>query len=176
MIVLFEGLDRCFKSSAIEQLRTEIKTPFIFYTHCGKPPADVKPKEWSKEFYDFYLENLSEIVTYYQDGTVLSDRSHIGETVYGPMFRKYNADYIWDLEDSYINEDWYLILFTDSTENLISRSDGKSLEKNGQQIDEVRTRFLESFQKSSIPNKLHIDFTKMNTVEAMDKIRKFLNV
>lgn len=89
------------------------------------------------------------------------NRAHLGETVYSPIYRGYNGDYVFEYEKKFVNkghENTKLIVFTDdpekSIERDIKRNDGKSfsleLEKRTNEIN----RFVEAYNKSVLDKKL----------------------
>jgi len=169
MIILVEGLDRCFKSGSVEYLRSKIKNPKILNTHCGKPPKGVNDFGWSLEYYKFWFKNLEQVHS--SGGTVISDRSHLGESVYADLYRNYSGLYVYDLEKLYVTTDWYLLLLTDDVCDIIARDDGKSIENNASQMQATKEKFISSFNKSRIPNKLHIDYARDDiTLETLPSV------
>lgn len=162
MIILCDGMDRCGKSTLIDGLRSVIRDPNISVCHEGKPPKNVDPFEWSKVHYKHYFELLEDFDLLGR--SLISDRSHLGETVYGPLFRHYDASYIWELEERFskhVENGCCLIMLTDDPEKIISRDDGKSLEKNLDDVTCVREKFIDSFSKSKITHRLHIDISSV---------------
>lgn len=144
MIYIVEGLDRCGKTSFIEVLRDQIKVPYIFTIHSTKPPKNVNYEEWSKKYYTNLISRI--IGLSLQGNIIILDRSWIGETVYGPIYR--NTDIQLSYFDSFIKDHVHLFklfLFIDSPENLISREDGNSL--STQNIDNIKNE-IDSFKKS----------------------------
>ena len=95
------------------------------------------------------------------------NRAHLGEYVYSPIYRKYDGDWIFDLEKSFFNNSEFyqskikLFVFYDSdNSNLHLREDGKSLSnKNEENLDKERVRFLQAFEKSMITNKRMFDLS-----------------
>ena len=88
MIYIIEGLDRCGKTSFIDVLRNQIKSPYIFTIHSTKPPGNVNYKEWSKKYYTNLISRIVNLSL--QGNIIILDRSWIGETVYGPIYRNTN--------------------------------------------------------------------------------------
>jgi hypothetical protein len=106
------------------------------------------------------------------------DRSHIGEFVYGHIYRKYDPSYIFAIEDKFnmLNmwQQTYLITLLDQPEAVVKRDDGKSfsteIKKKQQEID----RFIEATDRSSIPNKITIFNNERSIVDIHMIIKNFL--
>ena len=172
MIYIIEGLDRCGKTSFIDVLRNQIKSPYIFTIHSTKPPGSVNYKEWSKKYYTNLISRIVNLSL--QGNIIILDRSWIGETVYGPIYRNTNIplSYFDSLIKGYVHL-FKLFLFIDSPENLISREDGNSL--STQNIDKIKNEvelFKRAFDKSIIfdhnkhlINWENIEFSKEKLIE-----------
>lgn len=94
---------------------------------------------------------------------MIFDRSHIGEFVYAPLYRNYNADYVFDLEKQYdignqlhlklmllICSDWqYAMNFG------LVKDDGQSFDYDNKGYEQMK--FKEAFERSIIPNKYMVD-------------------
>ena len=182
MIIIVEGMDRAGKDTLINNLRSVIKTPRITVLHEGKPPKGVDQQEWSE---NHYLHFMAALVDHADSGsTVICNRSHLGETVYGPMFRGINADHIWELEKQFVNDingdycfsDVFLIVLVDDPKNLAARADGNSNEETIEQIVLVKTKFEEAFDKSAIPSKRLINIAGMTTDQVFVSVRNFIGL
>lgn len=174
-------MDRVGKSTSIDYLRSIIKTPKISVRHEGKPPKNVDPLVWSIQHYEYFFESLKNIN--WDEETVICDRTHLGELIYGPLYRKYNSDFILSLEQEFIDSstnDVYLIVLVDSGKNIVSRTDGLSIETDESQFDDSRDKFIEAFNKSNIQNKLLINLDtgngSMPIPEVLQKITNFIGI
>ena len=67
----------------------------------------------AKRFYTSYFEVLN------SDCDFIFDRGHLGEYVYSDLYRDYNGDYVFDLEDKLTKEDIKLVLLTTSKFDLL---------------------------------------------------------
>lgn len=174
MLIFLDGQDRVGKDSLIDQLRKHMKSPLFQVFHEGKPPADVDHRKWAIEHYDFMLRNAANSR---RSSVSIYNRSHIGEVVWGPKYRGYNADFIFDLERQYLSyiEDSYLILLTDSSDRLMLRDDGKSLTKSITELDDVRSKFSAAFDKSCIRNKLHVKLEDVAFDDVFPTVWSFLH-
>lgn len=184
MIVLVEGLDRVGKSTVVDFLRSRIKTPNISVRHEGKPPKGVDAFAWSVSHYQYFFDNLYELP---EDDVVIYDRSHIGEYCYGNLYRGYNPDFIWGMEADFlaklnynqINHDVYLIVLVDSAKNILSRTDGLSIEQDEIEYVRSRDKFVTAFGLSNIDKKLLIDLDtgigySKSVSEVLNEVAKFI--
>jgi thymidylate kinase len=97
----------------------------------------------------------------YENGiNLILDRAHLGETVYSPIFRSYDGDFVYAQEQSYTFEkDALLFLFTDQACNLIHREDGFSFSKDLETKQKEIIAFEKAYERSSLIKK-HIDVYK----------------
>lgn len=156
MLVFIDGQDRCGKDTLIEKLRTQITNPKLTVQHEAKPPKGVDAEEWSRAHYQYMLSTAYQ--RYIYNESAIYNRTHLGETIWGPKYRGYNADFIFDLERNYLRscQECFLILLTDSAERLMARDDGKSFYSSAGDLDWERNAFQSAFDHSCITNKLHI--------------------
>jgi hypothetical protein len=93
------------------------------------------------------------------------DRAHIGEFVYGHIYRgnSETEDFMFHPEKYIDISDTYLVMLTDSPENVLSREDGESLSTSISDIQKEKERFIQGFKRSTILNKLHIDWAEFNS-------------
>lgn len=97
-------------------------------------------------------------------GNIIFDRFHLGETVYGPRYRGYSGDYVFDLEDEFTKsmDAWSkgyakrvrMILLTTSDFSFIE-DDGDSFDFNAKEAEQED--FIAAFERSSMPVKVLID-------------------
>lgn len=161
MILIIEGMDRCGKSTLIEQLRKNyFLNPNIFVHHSSSPPKVTDQNEWEIVHYRKLLD-VSYALNYTHDFDVIFDRFHLGAIVYGKKYRNVDPEDIYSIEHMYIhpNDEIALILLTDTIEAILARDDGDSLESHASEFDETRSAFETAFNRSIIPNKLHINVT-----------------
>ena len=166
-IYVIEGQDRCGKSSLSDQLRSQIKNSKILMIHSGKPPRSVDPEQWTREYYSALSDAI--VASHVQGYDVILDRSWIGETVYGPIYRDVHIP-LDQLEDKLTRYERFmdvvLVLMTDAPSNLISRSDGLSLSDDLVKLGAERELFLSAFNSSSIHTKLLIDWSTQDFSQA----------
>jgi thymidylate kinase len=178
MIIIIEGMDRCGKSTLVEQLRKNYFTdPRILIHHCSSPPKVENPNEWEVQHYKSLLDT-SYYLNYAENFNVIYDRFHLGAIVYGKKYRNADPEDIYSIEHMFIrkNDEIALILLTDTTEAILERDDGDSLESYSYEFDETRQAFEVAFNRSTIPNKLHINITENGGFKnTYDTVTKFLD-
>lgn len=181
---LIDGIDRLGKSSLITRIQAELGYHLVI--HYDKPRllpnyldlADcIKRAEVSETDYDESYRNLSVqnlALRLYQeeanrgmfnlmktDVPIIFDRTHLGELVYAPLYRKYDGSYVYEMERDMveskpytIQDDVRLILLTSSNTEML-QDDGLSFDFSKK--NEEQDRFIEAFNRSSIPNKVIVD-------------------
>lgn len=111
---------------------------------------------------------------------IIFDRAHLGEWVYGKIYRDYDADWIYYLEEMYLPYMTFdppkLIVFVDRPENLIARDDGLSysieLDKKRFEVD----RFIDAYDRSTFQHKLLIDIEGHDADAVESMVSDFLGV
>ena len=157
MIYVIEGLDRCGKTTFIDILRSRIKNPNILVIHSGKPPKDIDAADWTLKYYNSLITKSMELAKSGYD--IILDRSWLGESVYGPLYRNIDIG-LPKLEHKLLwNENLYrMVVFTDSVNNLLIREDGKSLSSSVDMKEKEITGFKNAFDQSVISNKHYINW------------------
>ena len=171
-LIVLESGDRLGKNSIIEGLCGHFDHENVCVRHFGKPPSGMSPEETV----DFQFKCFDNEATVYNaiksvertrygyfKSTVIWNRSHLGEYVYGQLFRKEDPKILRDkiifFERFSLNlftslDEVYLVTLTADPEFFHSREDGKSFS----QTLEEKTRELELFREvheiSQIQNKL----------------------
>ncbi len=95
------------------------------------------------------------------ENVLIFDRAHLGETVYSPMYRNYNGDFVFDYEKDYVSHKHpvtKLIVFTDTPEAVIERDkkrgDGLSFSLDIEKKREEIAAFERAYEMSSLDKKL----------------------
>ena len=159
MILIIEGMDRCGKSTLVEQLRKRyFPNPKTIVHHSSSPPKVGNPNLWEITHYSSLLDHSFQL-SIDHDFDIIFDRFHLGAIVYGQKYRNANPQDIYGVENMFIgpNDDIALVLLTDWTHNIMDRDDNDSLESSPSEFDETRIAFEEAFSRSIIPHKLHIN-------------------
>ena len=155
-LIIIEGTDNTGKDTLISKILEKYPTASII--HCGKPLTNKYSSNEQDELFRVYAKN---IVNKKYDNThvIIMNRSHIGEYVYGVLYR--NRD-IEDVENMLINVNNILYSRKDLTikyvqllsnsENLLKyNEDGKSLSNgNIEKINKEAKQFKEIFDNINI--------------------------
>ena len=158
MNVLFEGPDNCGKGTQIELLRNrlaKLDQPVHIIHYSGFKLPKEECIAYSKKLYAEMFRLMA--VNSSSDPKVVSnlifDRAHLGEYVYGKIYRDYDADWIFNLEQTYLKfifPEPRLIVFVDSPEKLIARDDGLSFSTEMDKKTYEVQRFIEAYEKSNL--------------------------
>ena len=186
-LIIFEGPDRIGKSTQVKKLfqlmnMSENKIPTIMLHNAYFPiiqsTIDFK-KEQIQKYYNYY-ENQMNVLCEGRDANWILDRSHLGEWVYGQLYRKYKSYDIFEL-DNFIQKyfDCYLIVMIDDSERLIEREDGNSFSQKdlGLKQKEIYL-FKEVYYNSKITKKFLInnaEYRKEDTSIAIQDISNRIN-
>ena len=182
-LIIIEGGDRLGKSSLIKGLCEHFNYDNVIIRHFGKPPKDLLSEAalgfQIKTFYQeaelfLQLENSFTKMHSYYDNVVIWNRAHLGEYVYGQMFRNSTviSDYpnfikkqLLTFEKLYFSklDDVYLITLTADPGFFCSKEDGNSFSKNLKDKTKELELFKEAHNFSLIPNKLLVKVDKQIT-------------
>jgi hypothetical protein len=135
-----------------------------------------KHTSYSKKLYDDMFKLMLSAKA--NDINIIFNRSHLGETVYSPLYRGYSGDYVFDIESKYVDElreDLYLITLTNDAHTIWNRDDGKSFYKNEEGIKAELDGFKRAHRLSKIKNKLMINVGTSSAEEISNIIIEFLS-
>lgn len=180
LFFIIEGPDNVGKTTLIQN----IKNRFNDYTFHALHYSNVKQRstpviiQYNLKLYIEMFDLMSTINDSKIASGVICDRSHLGEMVYGPIYREYSGEYVLDIEEEYSKNDFwnsvFLITLYDEPENLIKRDDGLSftteLEKKTKEIN----NFKFAHDQSYIKNKLLLNIKDHNAEQAIDAVVKFV--
>lgn len=161
MLLIVEGMDICGKSTLISNLRKYyFLSPNIVVHHSSSPPKVDDPNEWEVEHYSSLFRVYNKLVKQ-KNFTVLFDRFHLGSIVYGQKYRNMKPDDILEVDQKWLNGNYEsaVILLTDNPEDVYQRDDGYSLEASIEDYEETQKSFINAFDSSRCPNKLHINIS-----------------
>jgi dCMP deaminase len=168
-LIIFEGPDNVGKTTQINLLKKFfINKGFnvhnLHYSNINTENIRIKSKSMYENAFKVFSSN-SDIF--------ISDRFHLGEYVYGQIYRNYkDADDIFEIEIPSIGN--LLIVLIDEPENLIKREDGQSFSiKLENKIKEIEL-FKDAYEKSSL-KKILINIKNLNIEQVHTKITEFIN-
>ena len=176
--IIIEGTDNTGKDTQQNLIIEKVNNLVFQKLHYSSLPfKDDKEKHisYSRKMYDdmFQLMMMSKD----KDINIIFNRSHLGETVYSPLYRGYSGDYVLDIEKKYtkaLREDLYLITLTNNPHTILKRDDGKSFYGNEEEVKAEVDGFKRAHRLSTIKNKLHIDVGTMSAIEVSNIIIDFL--
>jgi thymidylate kinase len=161
MLIIVEGTDRTGKDSLIKGLAEHFhgSDASLMIKHWGFPLGNTNEEKtaYQKEMFRKEFERY-DILKKGNHINVIWNRSHIGELVYGPMYRNsVSSDWIFSLEKEFkfdSSEEVFLIYLYGDPNFLIKNDDGQSFTNEVVKKTEELQRFEEAVAKSNIQNKL----------------------
>lgn len=182
--VIFEGPDKVGKGTQIKRtlqmFADDGMTAHVLHYSSVKFPSVQQTIDWSRELYREMFSLMHRTVDEMQSGMIL-DRSHLGEWVYGKIYRRYDANFIWEIERNVrsvyplLMKRTKLVMMLASPETLVSRDDGQSHSNTLEDHKMEVSRFRDAFVRTHIPQKLMIDTTSETPEESWKKIKEFLH-
>jgi len=176
--IIIEGTDNVGKDTQ-QNLIIEKLNDLVFHkVHYSSLPFkdDVdKHTKYSKKMYEDMF-NMMELCKS-SNINIIFNRSHLGETVYSPLYRNYSGDYVFDIEKKYtksLRENLYLITLTNDPHTILKRDDGKSFYGNEEEIKAEVDGFNRAHRLSTIKNKFHLNIGNMSAEEVSHLIIDFL--
>ena len=180
LYIIVEGPDNVGKSTLIQN----IKNHFNNFTMHSLHYSNVRQN--SPEAVIEYSENLYagmfEIMVHqsrFENSGVICDRSHLGEMVYGPIYRDYSGEYVLDIEKSYQHlrflwDNLVLVTLVDEPARLIGRDDGLSFSIDLSKKTTEINSFITAHSRSNIQHKLLVNIKDHNEEEALKAVVEFI--
>lgn len=174
-LIICEGPDRCGKDTLLNRLVDE--TLNVIKRHWGFPKGNTNDEktQYQKEMFlhEFYLHKVfNEHIG--RDGVMFWNRSHLGEFVYGTIYRNSNPEsWVWELEKIWEfneNPEIYLILLYADPEFVAKKDDGNSYSAKIEDKTKEISAFLNAFDKSVIKRKLKIKINEGDQYRNKDTI------
>lgn len=163
-IIFIEGPDNTGKSTQIRRIYNVLSrtSPTHIVHYAGFSGVSAEESEMmSKRMYRDMFRMIDWATR--ANTNLIFDRSHIGEMVYAPIFRKYSGDFVLEIEKEFSNSSWWsnlcLITFVDEPENLIGRDDGLSFSTDREIKQEEVDGFARAHNLSSIEKKWFMNIT-----------------
>jgi thymidylate kinase len=175
-LILIEGQDCVGKNFLIERFIRDKKNVIIRHFSNPEGETDEERIQYQKDdfLHEFRQQLLRNDLTKTSDDVFIWNRSHIGEWVYGKIYRKYEPHWIFDLEKLFAfdkKQDIFLVLLDADAEFTLQNDDGLSLTTNLEKRKFEIERFQEAFDKSLITNKIKIKVNKdLTTFKNIEEI------
>ena len=174
-VFMISGPDRVGKDTQARNLKRHLEergnlVHMLHYSAIKGDDIENRSKELYRQM--FGMIRFSEQNKF----SLILNRAHEGETIYGKLYRGYDAEWVYDLEKEYQRYLTNMVLFTfvDSAENLIAREDGLSfttdIAKKTQEV-ELFTKFNE---RSHIPFKQLIDIRNADEKKVWQYMLEYL--
>jgi hypothetical protein len=177
--IIIEGTDNTGKDTQQNLIIKNLKDKVFHKVHYSSLPFkdDVEMHtSYSKKMYEDMFKMM--VLCKDQDINIIFNRSHLGESIYSPLYRGYSGDYVFDIEKGFVNtlrENLYLITLTNDPHTIWSRDDGKSFYKNEEGIKAEVDGFIRAHRLSKIKNKLLLNVGTMSADEVSKIIIEFLS-
>lgn len=155
-LIIVEGTDNIGKDTVINKLCELFDT--VTLIHCGSPKSKVFQSQYQDETFIRYAEDIA-CELYDTTDCIIMNRSHIGEYVYGQLYRGRNSEDILKMinhvDDILINRPnltvKYIQLLSSSIELRKKYDDNKSLSKmNDDLMKKENELFLEAYNNSRL--------------------------
>ena len=157
-LIIIEGLDRCGKDTLITNLTK--KLPQVLMRHWSFPQGDSNEAktQWQKDTFLNEMEKWDIVKDTDYNETLIWNRSHIGEYVYGTIYRDSQPrTWIPQMERRYLlGNNVYLIFLYADADFLLKEDDGQSYSTRKDDKELEIERFHDAIDKSIIFNKLNI--------------------
>lgn len=181
LFVIIEGPDNVGKTTLIQNLKNHYNNYTLHSVHYSNVRQNSPEKviEYSTKLYTEMFQSMFEMSKYDKAGMIF-DRSHLGEMVYGPIYRDYTGEYVIDIERKFTHvhpiwDNLFLITLYDEPENLIMRDDGLSFSTDLIKKQNEINNFKNAHTNSLIKHKLLVNIKYNNAEQAADLAIKFIN-
>jgi len=176
--IIIEGTDNTGKDTQQNLIIKKVNDLVFQKLHYSSLPfKDDKEKHisYSQKMYDDMFKLM--VLSKDKDINFIFNRSHLGESVYSPLYREYSGDYVFDIEKKYTNQlrkELYLITLSNDPHTILKRDDGLSFYGNEEEIKAEIDGFNRAHRKSNIKNKLLLHIGTMSAEEVSNIIIDFL--
>lgn len=174
--IILEGPDNCGKSTQASLIIKNLDHLTFHKLHYSSLPFDSDQSRYYSSIMYRQMFAMMEKLKFTKTNLIF-DRSHLGESVYSDLYRGYSGDYVFDIENGYVNSlknHLYLITLINNHNIIADRDDGKSTYSNTDDIETEVRSFMESHKKSNINNKLLVDVGNMDENEVNKMIVDFI--
>lgn len=175
-VIIMEAPDNCGKTTQIKRMMeyfTDKPIECLHYTAIRKLNAK-EQVEWFKKTFDHMFKIIHDDSAHW-----ILDRSHLGEAVYGPIYRpNEDSSYVWELEKKYnisAKENIALVVMYDSTFKNLEREDGESYSTDLEVCKQEVQNFKRAYYKTAIKRKFLLDIAGKGIEEVAAEIKKFFD-
>lgn len=173
-IVIIESPDRHGKSTCVDHL---VKNHGFGGMHFGRPEGDDSRQRalYQKATFDRTFRFISALEG--QQARIVLDRGHLGEWVYGPLYRAgsgVDLAYLWEGEDPAWRDVYLVLLHHRDLDVIRSRDDGLGFDIS--KLEDEQRRFHEAFELSRIRNKVVIDVTTSTIPQMLKELEDVIGL
>ena len=161
--LVIEGCDCVGKTTLINSIVKNSDRSFKVF-HFQKPPesmATFQVMEFQKHMFFVHSNYLI------HDTDIIFDRYHIGELIYGKLYREYDVDYIAELE-KLIKEHCILICMSCNREQIEKRFDNKGMPRYD--LEKVNNLFIKYCKESKL-RKIFIDTSNNTPQQTLEELK-----
>jgi thymidylate kinase len=174
MIVCIEGVDRCGKSTVCSHLQNEHG---FGYMHFSKPEGsnNLERAHFQKGTFDRMFKFVEALEK--QEANIVLDRAHLGELVYGPMYRGdsgVDLSYIHELERLYGGSMILILMVHQNLDVIRDRDDGLGFDIS--KLEKEQELFVSAFIDSQISTKTILDVTDLDIPQVLAKLEALLGL
>jgi thymidylate kinase len=167
--IIIEGIDRTGKDTIINGLLNEygyhqvvhFEKPKALACYGGHEAGLDRPTTLAAFRYQHEsFTNMFRMMS--SDARFIFNRAHLGECVYSPLYRNYDGNYVFDIEQDFINRGKAfprntLLVMLHAPDLNILKDDGQSFDASKKK--EEQAMFREAYERSAIPNKIMVPVT-----------------
>lgn len=188
-LLIIEGPDRCGKNTLIKNLTSQAENFVVRHFGSVKGENDTEKRNFQFQFFkkEFELASLRPRFEMpdkerYPRDIWIWNRAHLGEFVYGKMYRDTKPEeWVMKMESLFamdIDPSVYLLLLTADPEFLCKRDDGLSFTTDVEKKKKEIKNFEKAFNTSKIMNKKILNVSNgenyLDAAIILDEINKFL--
>jgi thymidylate kinase len=188
-LLVVEGPDRCGKNTLIKNLTSQADNFVVRHFGLAKGKNDKEKRDHQFQFFKKEFELASQRHRFempdkdrYPRDLWIWNRGHLGEFVYGNLYRKTNPEeWVMQMETLYgmdLDASIYLLLLTAPPEFLCKRDDGNSFSDKAYMRKQEILNFQIAYERSRIINKRIVDVSNGSEYRSqdliLDEVNKFL--
>ena len=188
-LLIIEGPDRCGKNTLIKNLTSQAENFVVRHFGSVKGESDMEKRNFQFQFFkkEFELASLRPRFEMpdkerYPRDIWIWNRAHLGEFVYGKMYRDTNPEeWVMKMESMFgmdIDPSVHLLLLTADPEFLCKRDDGLSFTAEADKKAKEIESFKQAFNLSKIMNKKILNVSNgenyLDAAIILDEVNKFL--
>lgn len=188
LFLIVEGPDAVGKTTLIQNIRNYFNKNTFKNIHFGsvKHSSTDSYINYNRKLYNEMFQLMINDLTNENSG-IIFDRSHLGEMVYGPIYRNYTGEYVLEIENNFkhilsVWDNLFLITLIDEPARLVERDllrgDGLSFTTDVDRKKHEIDNFSDAHSKSGIRHKLIINIkdktaedVKLEVIDYIEKIK-----